>query len=280
MGLPPDIPKVRWLPDPFYSEEGFRLGYLFKFESQLLWHFEGKLNLGSGSSPMTILDRDCVSGETARAAAAKNPNRKKIITADISKRCLIDQNPWDFSAVDPKLFQEYNNYPAAPVVVYYTHSLDTAIGAFSNFFPPAVFAKTDNYVHNIWPVSPEVQIPDHFSSERRDVPVAKEISPASGSLEGRVVKATMDHLFFKTYEILFQEGFAGSNFTRLSVNDSAMFDYLVSTMFTGKVIRIGYVRLFAIEGSFFSLVRGYSTNYRVVSADISPNQPPMEGIAK
>jgi hypothetical protein len=141
----------------------------------------------------------------------------------------------------------------------------------------ALWTYTLNYVQKIFPIDPDLPAFKFFSLDKGEMPVATAVNPAEGYTKGRVVKASMDHLIRKTYEITFQQGAHGTNFTRLSVNSSEMFDHLVLSMLTGKQVRIGYLRMFSWEGFWVSAVRGYKTYYRVTSVEILPDEPVPDG---
>jgi hypothetical protein len=59
----------------------------------------------------------------------------------------------------------------------------------------------------------------------------------------------------------------------MSVNSSAMFDHIVEAMMTGRLLRIGFVKLFDVEGEMAS-IRGYDTYYRVTSIDLIESSAP------
>ncbi len=274
--LPEGIPRVRWSPNPLYSEEGFRLGVILQFSSHWFWHYEGELMMGFDSTPMTIMDHDCLERETAAAQSLANENRKQYALKAVAKDCIIGKNPWQFSSVDPQLYERFNKASVTPVVIYYTRAVTDAAGAIKLPSLRAVFAGTDNFVTKIWPVNPDFNAPASFAIGQGEAPSEDMVGLTSGTLQGHIIKATMDHLLFKTYEITVQESKGGSSFTRLSIDDKDLFDHVVMMMLTGKQLKIDYKQLFNIEGSWLSALRGYSTNFRVMRVQISEEQSPMK----
>jgi hypothetical protein len=87
-----------------------------------------------------------------------------------------------------------------------------------------------------------------------------------GDIVGRVVKASLDHVILKTFEVTIQNQLDNS-FSYLSVDDPQVFDALVRAMMSGRILKIGYIRLFGLQARLLSLVRGYDTADRIVSVD-------------
>jgi hypothetical protein len=276
MTLPPGVPKIRWTPDPLYSEEGFRLGTIIRFGEHWFWHFEGQLMMGFNASPENIIDHDCVRIETAAADKLKNEAQQQAAKKKIASNCLIGPNPWPFSVVDRNLFKQIGSGSVTPVVVYYTRAIGSPAGAVLVPSAKALFTSTDNYVTKIWPINPNFPTPSSYTEGTGEFPPSDNVSFSSGTIQGHVVKASMDHLLFKTYEILVQQSQGGSDFIRLSVDDSKLFDHIVMMMFTGKELKVHFTQLFSIEGYWLSEFRGYSTYYRVTSVEISDGKPPMK----
>jgi len=274
--LPPGVPKIRWSPNLLYTEEGFRLGSIVRFGEHWFWHFEGELMLGFNSTPGIIMDHDCVETETAATEKIKNEKKKRHALNAVNSKCLIGPNPWPFSVVDRKLFDKYSDASASPVVLYYTQAVNGPAGLVLLPSAKALFTSTDNYVTEIWPVDPNFPTSSSYTEGSGELPPADETSYTSGTFQGHVVKASIDHLLFKTYEIVVQESKGGASFVRLSVDDSKLFDHIVMMMLTGKEIKMRFDQLFSFEGDFLSSIRGYSTNYRVTSVQISDEQPPMK----
>jgi hypothetical protein len=267
--LPPDIPQVRWRPDPLYIEEGFRYGYILNFDSVLGWRFEGLMMVGEGSSPGSLLDQDCVTQATAAASSINSSEDKQAATNRINQDCLIDQNPWSFSSLNKKLYHDFK-VPATPVVVYYVRTAP-AMGLLEMLSVRTLWTNTDNYVEKIWRVGDQrFTPPQFFSIADRELPVVTHLNPAEGFLEGRVVKATINNPLRKTYEVDIQLSSSGSDFTRMSVDDSAMFDHLVLSMLSGRMMRFGFVRLFAFGEGWISTLMGYQTLYRITSIELLP----------
>lgn len=272
--LPPNVPRIRWSPNPTFTEEGFRLGYMLRVEARLLWNFEGKFMMGFGSSPEMIRDRECESEFIDRISRQNRPDTRLSMMTQKDQLCSIEMNPWRFSMVSPALFNRFRELPLIPVVVYYTRSTSSIFGATRTGSLRAFTTDTLNYVQDIFPTNPSSPAPNFFHIERGELPIAQTINPAAGFVEGRVVKASLSHFIRKSYEIIFQQGSLGNNYLRLSVNTQSMFDHLVLSMLTGEVVRLSYVRLFEVHGWLSSIFYAYSTNYRVTSVEILRNSEP------
>lgn len=266
--LPEGVPRIRWTPNPTFVEEGFRLGYILRLQENIFWHFEGQFMMGFGSSPQVMKDRECEAAFTQTLNRQTNARARQIQQEQMAERCTIEENPWLFSVVDRSLYNQFQTLGAVPVVVYYTRSTGSFFGVFQTGSLRALMTNTLNYVQQIIPVNPQSHAPTFFHIDRGELPVALTINPAEGFVEGRVVKASLDHFIRKTYEITFQKGKFGNNFLRLSVNSREMFDHLILSMLTGELVRVGYVRLFNIQNWFASLMFAYTTNYRVTSVEI------------
>jgi hypothetical protein len=270
--LPDGVPRVRWIPNPLYNEEGFRLGYILRFEDVIFWHFEGKFMMGFGSSPQTIIDKDCLAEATAAAQSKSNKRIRTKALERVNELCFVDVNPWPFSVLDPNLYADFKNVGVTPVVLYYTRPITKPYEIIQARSFRAIFSETRNFTQKMWRVDPNLKAPTFYSLEQGELPVARHVNPAVGYTEGRVVKATMDHYLRKTYEITLQQGRFGNNFARMSVNDSEMFDALVLSMMTGRLVRIGYLRLFDVYAWLSSIVWAYQTSYRITSVELLSDQ--------
>lgn len=268
--LPPYIPRVRYLPNPLFSEEGFRQGVILRFSAVIGWHYEGELMMGVDTSPMRIVDQECVTDEKVYADSLKNPERRQNALENVDESCLIDENPWQFSVVNESLYDQMAKLGSAKrVVVYYTKPIWAPIGAATNLHFQVLWAKTLNIVHDIWEVDPNFPLPKVFSIDQGELNLAPQIiSHADGYVEGRITKATLDHKLLKTYEVTIQLGQGGTNFMRMSVSDTEMYDHIVMSMLSGKLMRIGYSRLFKTIQGWWSDIRGYRTIYRVTSLEV------------
>ncbi|MBX3022122.1 MAG: hypothetical protein KF799_10650 [Bdellovibrionales bacterium] len=274
--LPPGVPRIRWSPNPTFTEEGFRLGYMLRVEARLLWNFEGKFMMGFGSSPEMIRDRECEVQFTQRIQRSTRVDSRLSMQDQMNELCSIEANPWRFSMVSPVLFDRFRDIGLVPVVVYYTRSTNSIFGATRTRSLRAFTTDTLNYVQDVFPTNPASPAPTFYHVERGELPVAQAINPAAGFVEGRVVKASLSHFIRKSYEITFQLGSLGNNYLRLSVNTQGMFDHLVLAMLTGEVVRLSYVRLFEVHAWLSSILYAYSTNYRVTSVEIlRTGEPPV-----
>jgi hypothetical protein len=257
----PQFPKVRYSPNVIYRSEGFRLGYIQTFArvGYFPWSYEFQMALGVGTSS----DQSCIDEEKAEAQHIPDLAERQRRLSQIPQNCLVDSNPWLFSSLDTPIYNQIDGMmqTVRPVVIYYS----TPVISYKQ-----LVTRTSNYVYDIFTVDERYPVQKYFEIS---LPLAAQINPERGTIVGRVVKASLDHLFFKTYEITIQKNVQGMRLIKMSLNDSNLFDQVVRAMLTGKVLRIGYIRLPGWYGKFLSVLRGYDTNSRIVSVDIlEPSQ--------
>jgi hypothetical protein len=236
----------------------------------IFWHYEAELMLGLGTSPDVMEDSACLTYETLAADAIQDQAKRDLALQQIREDCAIDRNPWPFSVVDYSLYQKSVSLAAAPVVVYYVRPIWSPIGVFESGSIKALWTYTKNYVTRIFPTNPDEPTFKFYSITEGELPFASKINPVSGYIEGRIIKATMESPIRKTYEVTIQEGALGNNFTSLSVNNSRLYDHIVMSMLSGRMVRVGYVKLFSWQGEVESLIRGYRTYYRMTSIEVLP----------
>lgn len=265
--LPADVPRVRWEPNPLFSEKGFRLGYIPRASyGTYLRNLEGYLLMGIGSNPTLIYDSECQKSYTARVSRSRDSKVIATLNQEMNENCLIDRNPWYFSMLGWDVYMRAKQSERLPVVVYYETAVNTPVAVVQNRSLRPVVNESLNIVYNIFTVDPNMAIPPPFRLPGGGVLEAG--SKRGGSIEGRVVKASLDHGLRKAYEITVQLSDIGNNFMRLSISESEMFDHIVYSMMTGHLVRLSYVRLFGAVNWMSSVFSAYSTNYRVTEVEI------------
>lgn len=256
----PSFPRVRWSPDPFYTSEGFRLGHIIKmtYGGLFIFAYEGQMTLGTGATMQTFFDRDCYALKVSNLSKDLDPGEHARALARIEKECTVTENPWPFSFFDKDLYQDYLHSNYDLVVVYYIRPL---------FSLWRIFTKSMNYVKRIWKTNANYKVAKEYKLDKNAFLTGEELYAKESYVEGRIVKASMDHLLRKTYEVIIQEGNYSPSYVAMTINDPDMFDHVVKCMLSGKLLRIGYVKLFAFQGFIASAVRDYDTYYRITSIE-------------
>lgn len=279
-----ELPKLGLAPDPLYSSIGFRLGYItsVKDEGFFWWryHYEGSLLLGVSTNKGHIYDRICLGyldkekgkiqkkisymrtsvAEQDSAPSESDYNTLQNLQDDLhqidvkkDEDCLITDNPWSFSFFDDSYYKKYLHFTYGPVLIYYRTPLLTA---------KELFSKTDNYLLNMWKVNPSIPLQKSMSTDE-GIFNTTTFTPEKGIIQGRVVSASVESIFLKTYEVTIQLETSGNDFRRMSVSDSDLFNYIVRCMLSGRLLEIEYIKLMAVLRPLSDL-RGYSTDFRIV----------------
>lgn len=263
---PEDMPRVRWQINPLFDQKGYRLGFVKEYVEARYFHQEGQLLMGYNSGKAHILDEECLN----EAGAIADPAKRAAAEA----KCEIDKNPWLFDTFDTELFKHFSGGPdqlsetkGVPVLAYYFRETFTPFGWLS-FGWGVFFASTAKFVSKMWPIDPTLRMPKTFRVDIDSLVYSpKWTIPRRGFMKGRVVKATMDHKYLKTFEITVQEVTSPDIFRRLSVSDNDMYDHIVMAMRTGAYLNIGWVQL--PEGEAQSRgVWGYDTHLRIESIEL------------
>lgn len=249
-----DLPRVEYFRNPYYESQGFRLGYILDFArfGIVIPSYEGKLMLGFGSSPDSDIDPRCYATKM----------RNKVAPEIAKKECLTVSNPWPFSTLDSSVFKQYSGYTdakTAPVLVYYVRP---------TLSPEHEVTNTKNFVEGIYRLNPNIKMASAIDGRESASELPARLNREEGYIEGRVVKASLDHPLRKSFEITIQEGPLGSNFKQMSVSSQDVFNYIVQTMLTGKLVRIGYLKLQGLENDIYLIGKDYDTAYRVITVEL------------
>lgn len=249
---PADFPIIRFSMNPFYHSTGFYLGHVLNVRRMrpILSTYEGEMMIGFGSNPRPVVDRRCVQAYVA-AQKSGTPAENQLAA---EQECALFPNPWKFSSLSLSLRDAITVIKERPVVIFYTNYL---------WVPSHILTKTNNLAEAAFAVNPNLNLPSSFR-----VPAWARIHPEAGNITGRIVKASMENLLIKSYEVIIQESENSDNFRAMSVNDGALFRYITQAMLTGKKMRIEYIRLYRPHSWFLSTLLNYATQYRIISVDL------------
>lgn len=266
----PEFPHLKPVPpNMMYLSEGFRLGYVLRMAEKGIWfwryRYEGQLQLGFGTNQGEIYDTSCFALAIERAKKRKRIASEKniedpqdYISEEDRKECLLGFNPFNFSFFSDDYYEEYDNLGDGPVVIFYQRPLVA---------PQSVFTDTKTYLRGIWPANPNLKIPK-YKKANTGLLGTRNLTPLKSTIEGRIIGASVEDVFRKTYEITVQLGNTGNNFKRLSLaDDPEMFDYIVKCMMTGKMLRIEYTSIVELLRPL-NILRGYWTNFRIIGIQI------------
>jgi hypothetical protein len=233
------------------------------------------------------MDQRCLDEGYLHMSTNLSPQARRTKRAEIQHLCLIDENPWPFTILDGKLYEQYgggftrmNDLGARPVLVYYFREAPSpgnlfAIISTGNIY--AFWAESKSIVKRLWRVDQSYPAPKYYLNTNVGSIFDPRVNPENGRIpSARVVKATLDHSLLKTYEITIQQTIGGNNWRRLSVDNKEMFDHIVMAMRTGRLVSLTYTELWGIEAWAKSLI-GYTTPYRIASIEIlGPKTKPGE----
>jgi hypothetical protein len=267
-----DLPKVEYTRNPYFESEGFRLGFLLEFarEGIAIWSYEGQFMVGYGADRVEMIDPTCFQGKTDWLNSVKDVTKKNKAMEAARKECYIFTNPWMFSTLDSRIYNRYQelaNTKATPVVLYYVTPFIS---------PENLITNTKNFVEGIYPVNESLELQPSFTATGSELPVG--LNREQGYVNGRIVKASLDHVIRKSFEIVIQEGPLGNNFRRMSVSSQEMFDYIIKVMLTGREVRVGFLRLLGAENTLYRIGKDYDTAYRVTSVQLrhlTEGSPPI-----
>lgn len=265
------IPTLRAMPpDPIYVSQGFRLGTILKMNSKGLffwrYRYEGKLMLGVNTNSGDMYDNNCISSlyKTYREEEEKEGKKVDPESEDLGNlpdeeriECLIGYNPVSFSFFDDYYYNKFKKFSDGQVVIFYKVPL---------LAPQDILTDTKRFLRGIWMVNPSLPI-EKSKIVESDILSSEIFTPQKAIVDGRVVGASVENIVRQTYEIIVQLGTAANNFIRLSVSSNEMFDYLVRSMFAGKVLRMEYVKVIGIFRPL-SHLRGYDTDFRILRAKV------------
>jgi hypothetical protein len=82
------------------------------------------------------------------------------------------------------------------------------------------------------------------------------------------VVASQDGVIRRRFRIIMQLGAGGGKFVDLNVPTRELFNYIVSAMATGRLLRVHFFTLYSPQALPSNLLRGYGTNLRVYRVDV------------
>ncbi len=250
--------------NPLRTEEGYVLGSLASVARRgvFVQTVEGEIKLGRFSSRGGFLDRSCFEAGVAEIESNTGVPATFQERQEIINRCTELINPWPFSNYDENLWAAVQRAGGDFILMFYRRYL---VVPFTD--SPNLFAK-------IYFVDPEI-LPVGAQKTASGLIFSRNFHYAQGSLEGRIVKASLNGIVRKTYEIIMQVGHAGDVFRAFSISDKDLFDFAIKTMATGRFVRVSFYELFSIVAIPQALVRGYDTDYRVFRIEVLPEPPPI-----
>jgi hypothetical protein len=256
--LPADYPSIGFSMNPLYYSVGVKFGIVLNpHRDRIMFRtFEGDLMLGLGTSPGQVSDRRCeqaVIGPQQRRAGG-NQQLQDELRKKATEECFLFRNPLPLSYLSSATHDIMVGLANKPAVVYYINYYIT---------PRRLLMRTNNQVLNVFPITPDLQIEKSFQLRS-----FTRLRPEAGYINGRVVQASYEFPLRKTYEVIIQESENANNFRAMSVSNGRMFRYITRAMLTGKLMRIGYMRLLRPEGAVLSTFFNYLTNFRVISVEL------------
>lgn len=245
-----------WNPTRF--EEGYVLGTLARVSSRgvIIQTLEGEIKLGVTSTRGGYIDTDCFDRET-RSIPQENREARDQRRQRALQQCTVVINPWPFSHLNERLLTNFEQISGQLLMVFYR----------TYMWVP--FTDTNNYISHVYFVNPELlKIGDVYDASHL-MPVTRTFHYATGIFEGRIVKAAMEGVVRKTYELIIQLGNTGDIFHQVSVSDKRLFDFALKAMSTGHYLRISYFQLYSPFAFPVNLVRGYNTKLRVYRIEVT-----------
>lgn len=253
---------IRGSWNPLRYEEGYILGALANVTSKgvVIKTLEGEVKMGVNSTHGGILSRDCYESQleqlTQRLETGHNsraPNeQERSQAADV---CTEPLNPWKFSSYNNGLLSKFDNVEGQMIMLFYR----------SYYLLPLL--ETSNYFSDIYVINPEA-LPEGAVAEASPMAIVRNFHYGVGYIEGRIVKAWMNNVVRKAYEIVLQVGPSGDIYHQISVNDKKLFDFAVKAMSTGRYLKVTYYQLYTPFAAPINVVRGYQTNQRAQRLEV------------
>ena len=261
---PHDLPPIEYSRNPLYVSEGYKLGYVLDFYRYGIfpWSYEGTMMIGFGTGRQRFVDNHCAQNHIATAEGISDPVQKQRVLDEANKDCYVFSNPWPFSTLTESRYRNYeriDNVATTPVLLYYIVPWISV---------ERLITRTRHFVEGIYPVNPGANLPPSFKLDDSGFPTAGWINIKRGFVDGRIVSASLDHWLRKSFEVTIQAGELGNNFRRMSVSSQEMFNYILATMLTGRMARIGYIELLGFENAILQVGKDYDTPYRIVSVEL------------
>jgi hypothetical protein len=250
-----DLPPVTWSFNPLRYREGYVLGTIAQAANRgLFFHtLEGEFKLGVNSTKGGYVDIGCAKDQMPGADVQVNAGD---LPENVMNKCLVAINPWPFSNYNQHLIADLNMVIGKPV-----------LGFFSSY---SILPLTDsrNYLSKVFVVDPDrLKVGDSYDATE-DMLIAGIFHYSTGSVEGRIVEASMDGVIRKRYELIVQTGSAGDIFRQISVSDGKLFRYCLQAMSTGRYLKIDYFELLSPLAVPIDLIRGYNTYLRANKVEI------------
>jgi len=259
-----DLPPIEYNRNPYYQEEGYRLGSILNFYRYRIfpWSYEGTMMMGFGAGRQDFIDQLCLDARTQGTENIADANKRQTAVDQATRSCYIFTNPWPFSTLNHQLllaFEQLGNAQVSPILLHYS----VPYISIEN-----IITQTKNFVEGIYPINPDAKIAHSYHISESQIPFSGSLNIKRGFIDGRVVKASLDHLLRKSFEVTIQEGKLGNNFTRMSVDNQEVFNYILAAMLTGKLVHIEYLELIGFEASLVRVMRDYDTPYRVIGVEL------------
>jgi hypothetical protein len=245
--------------NPFRTSQGYVLGVLAGVQSRgiLIHTLEGSLKLGVTSSRGGYLDKPCYD-QLLAGNSRPNAQEQRIAT----EKCTVVINPWPFSNYNQHLISRFENLGGQLILVFY------------RTYPILPFTNSPNFVSKIYFVDPKI-LDVGASYEARSMPISSTLNYASGFLEGRIVKASLDGVFRRSFEFIIQIGSTGDVFTVVSLSDRRLFEFGIKAMSTGRYLKVSYFHLFGPLALPSDLLFDYKTNLRAHKIEVLEEPRPV-----
>jgi hypothetical protein len=216
---------------------GYYLGSVTRAANQgALWNtFEATFLIGAHSPVGIIYDNNCL--------------HDILKTHDRKAKCEIGLNPWTFSSFNTNYKNYFERYPGLILLRYV-----------QRHFSPVL--ESHNIIREAFTVDSTIKLPQ----TKMEVPDLI-VSYSTGYINGRVVRASLEGVARRTYELIIQGGDGGDHFYHMSVVHKNLFKFTVKAMLTGRPLRIHYERLYSAQAAIRRAL-GYDTNYRVIGVQV------------
>jgi hypothetical protein len=285
------LPELKEISRPFnpleYSE-GYVLGHAVNPSSEglLIKFFQAQVLLGVNSVPAGILNEGCLQSELAaareaaetdrirrareraRARSEQNPDQplngnpstdaaSPIDQREIERRCTEPINPFVFSSYNTSWLGEFRRESGEPLSLFRFHAW---------FVHP--FLASPFVIKKITPVKSDYILPSLSLDQSANFLMYSRINYGVSQYDGRVVVASQDGVIRRRFRIIMQLGAGGGKFVDLNVPTRELFNYIVSAMATGRLLRVHFFTLYSPQALPSNLLRGYGTNLRVYRVDV------------
>ena len=253
----PEIEVPHWNLNPYYSEQGYKLGFINDFgaSGRAIKTIEGHMQLGFSSSTTTYVDRNCVSQREREILDMEDPQQRVIAFSQINEYCKRTLSPWAFSSSRDDLMDKLESVKGGPVLVYY-------------YVPKiTVVTDTNQIVEKVWGVDQQRKLKAKTLDRKNHFLVSQFLNYEDKNIDGRVVQAAIVGNLRSHYLLTIQIGGSGNNFTQMNVATSDLFDFIVESMAVGCMLRLYYINLYGFTRWPAQLFENYETHLRVYAVD-------------